>query len=349
MVYTASDLNNLPEPVYDLGHFASFELFSPVVDETLWFFKDLLGMVETHREGNSVYLRGWEDPYGHSLKITERDTPGMGFAGWRTTSKAALDRRVKAIEATGLGKGWVEGEVGMGPAYEFVTPDGALQRINWEVEYYKAPPIDQTRLINRPQRRPLNGVPIRKLDHLNIFAKDVTADKEFAAEALGFKLSEHIMIGDMEAGAWMRLHHRTHDVAFTKDATGEGGRLHHVAFFYGNSRHLEDAADVLKDFGLELEAGPARHGISQAQFLYVFEPGGNRIELVGEANYTIEDPSWEPVTWSLDTLDSAIIWIGSPLPPEFDTYGTPNHIPTNYRTPNGYIASEVATLFGHGK
>ena len=83
--------------------------------------------------------------------------------------------------------------------------------------------------------------------------------------------------------------------------------------------------------------------------MYVFEPGGNRIELVGEANYTIEDPSWEPVTWSLDTLDSAIIWIGSPLPPEFDTYGTPNHIPTNYRTPNGYIASEVATLFGHGK
>jgi catechol 2,3-dioxygenase len=146
----------------------------------------------------------------------------------------------------------------------------------------------------------------------------------------------------------MRLQTRSHDVAFTRDAAGQGGRLHHVAFSYGNTQHLEDACDVLTDHGLELEAGPARHAISQAQFVYVFEPGGNRIELVGVAGYDVTDPSWEPVTWAQDDLDRAIIWYGAPLPKEFDTYGTPHSGPTNYRTPNRYIATEAALLLGSG-
>jgi catechol 2,3-dioxygenase len=345
---TIRDLENAPEPIFDVAQFSSFELFSPRVDETLWFFKDLLGMIETERVGNSVYLRGWEDPYKHTLKITDRDTPGMGYAGWRSTSKQALDRRVKAIEATGLGRGWVDGECGVGPAYEFALPDGNVQRLNWDVEYYR-PPTEQTSvLLNRVQRRPLTGVPIKNLDHLNMMSGNVTANKQFCADVLGFKLSEHIVMSDnVEAGAWMRLQNRSHDVAFTKDAaTPDGGRLHHVAFLYGNSQHLNDACDVLTDHGLELEAGPARHGISQAEFLYVLEPGGNRIELVGQPGYLVHDPSFEPITWAQDTLDSAIIWYGSPLPQEFDTYGTPNPGPTSYRTPNRYIAAEMQLLHG---
>ena len=86
-----------PEPMFEVAEFSSFELFSPVVDETVWFFRDLLGMIETHRDGKSVYLRGYDDPYKHTLKITERKDAGMGFAGWRAFSAQALERRVKAI------------------------------------------------------------------------------------------------------------------------------------------------------------------------------------------------------------------------------------------------------------
>ena len=341
------------EPIYDIAEFSSIELFSPDVDGTLWFFKDLLGMIETGRSGDSVFLRSWGDPYGHSLKVTYRKHGGMGFAGWRSTSKQALDRRVKAIKETGRGRGWVDGEVGVGDSFEFTLPDGSVQRIHWDVDYYRAPDDQRGVLMNRPQSRPLTGVPVESLDHLNMLAKNVTHNKDYFAELLGFKLTEHILFeGNVEAGAWMRTNTRSHDVAFTKDASGRGGRLHHVAFLYGNSQHLEDACDVLTDRGLELEAGPARHGISRAQFLYVFEPGGNRIELVGVPGYHIKDPSWEPVRWEQNTLDSAIIWYGSPLPKEFDTYGTPNYDPTEYRTgsrhpqahANDYIAAEAAML-----
>jgi len=34
--------------------------------------------------------------------------------------------------------------------------------------------LNKTRLLNRPQRRPLRGVPVRRIDHVNLLASDVT-------------------------------------------------------------------------------------------------------------------------------------------------------------------------------
>jgi catechol 2,3-dioxygenase len=103
-----------------------------------------------------------------------------------------------------------------------------------------------------------------------------------------------------------------------------GGRLHHIAYWYGYPQHLMDIADVLVENGIEIEAGPGKHGISQAYFMYVFEPGGNRVELFGDNGYLIFDPDWEPVTWREENLDKGIIWYGSPLPAEYFMYGTPD-------------------------
>lgn len=68
---------------------------------------------------------------------------------------------------------------------------------------------------------------------------------------------------------------------------------------------------------------PGKHGISQAAFLYVIEPGGNRVELFGDAGYLIFDPAWKPITWREKDLEKGIIWCGGSLPAEFFTYGTP--------------------------
>lgn len=333
------------EPIFDIAELSAFELFSPNVDETVWFFRDLLGMIETGRSGSSVYLRGWQDPYKHSLKVTERRTPGMGAAVWRASSAKALRRRVAAIEATGLGRGWVKPEGGTGEAYEFTTPDGSIMRLHWDVEYFRVPITDRSILLNRAQRRPLHGVPVRGLDHLNILSRNVAENRRFMCEQLGFKLSEQIIGHDgTELGAWVRTLTRSHDLAMVKDMAADGGRLHHVAFLYGNTQHLSDFCDVATDHGIEMEAGPAVHAVSQAQFVYVLEPGGNRIELVGELGYTITDPSWTPVVWEQDALDNAIIFYGSELPAEFDTYGTPHPGPTHYRTPNRYVAAEASVM-----
>lgn len=312
------------EPIQDVAQLAHVEILTPRPDETLWFFKDLLALEETERAGQSVYLRAYEDFYHHTLKVTEAPEPGMGHCAWRTVSPQALERRVEAIEATGLGRGWIDGDEGHGPAYRFETPDGHSMEILWEVEYYEAPEEMKTELLNRPQKRPLRGVPVRRLDHVNLMAQDVTPNKEFLMDTLGFRLREHVVLDDGgEAGAWLSVSPLVHEIAVMGDQTGSRGRLHHICYWYGIPQHNMDLADVFSDYDVKIEAGPGKHGISQAWFMYVFEPGGNRVELFGDAGYLIFDPDWRPVTWTEATLNKGIIWYGSPLPSEYFLYGTP--------------------------
>jgi catechol 2,3-dioxygenase len=312
------------EPLFETAQLAHVELLTPKPDQTLWFFKELLGLEESGREGQSVYLRAYEDFYHHTLKVTESPQAGLGHVSWRTTSPQALARRARAIEATGLGTGWIDGDQGHGPAYRFIDPDGHKMEILWEVEYYQAPPEKRTELLNRPQKRPLRGVPVRRLDHVNLLASNVTSNRDFMMEQLGFRLREHVMLDNgTEAAAWLSVSSVVHEVAFMGDRTGSKGRLHHVCYWYGYPQHLADISDVFTENGIRIEAGPGKHGISQAYFMYVFEPGGNRIELFGDAGYLIFDPAWKPVTWREKDLDKGIIWFGSPLPAEYFLYGTP--------------------------
>jgi len=166
---------------------------------------------------------------------------------------------------------------------------------------------------------------VRRLDHVNFLASSVTPNREFMAEQLGFRLREHVVLDDgTELADWTSVSALVHEVAFMADQTGSKGRLHHVCYWYGYPQHLSDLSDILTESGIKIEAGPGKHGISQANFLYVIEPGGNRIELFGDAGYLIFDPAWRPVTWQAKDMEKGIIWFGSPLPSEFFLYGTPH-------------------------
>ncbi len=53
------------EPKFDLAQLAHVEIFTPKVEETLWFFKELLGLEETgaeRRVGLPSGLRGFLPP-----------------------------------------------------------------------------------------------------------------------------------------------------------------------------------------------------------------------------------------------------------------------------------------------
>ena len=314
----------MPRHIHDVAQIAHVELLTPKPQESLDFFCNLLGMQITSRDGQSVYLRGYEDFYHHSLKLTEAAEPGLGHVGWRMTCAEALAERVPLIEATGLGVGWLEESVGHGRAYRFKSPAGHTMELFWEVEYFQCPESQTSKLVNRPQARPLQGVPVRRLDHVNLMCNDVTANKKFFEDALTFKTRENIIMDDgTEMGAWLSVSILAHEVALMKDMTGHEGRFHHVAFWYGVPQHLADAAEILVEDGIFIEAGPGKHGITQAAFMYVYEPGGNRVELFGDAGYLILDPDWQTVTWRESDLATGVVVYGSKLPDSFFVYGTP--------------------------
>jgi catechol 2,3-dioxygenase len=309
----------------DTAQLISVALYSPKPDETVQFFHEMLGMEISHREGQSVYLRAYEDFYQYSLKITERDQPGLEEITWRAKSPDALNRIVNGLKDTGAGIGWTENDYAHGSAYKFTTPDGHQMKMLWELDYFAAPDEMRSKLRNRPSKRPLRGVPVRRIDHVNLAVSDVTSHRNFLIDNLGFKLREELIAPDgTMAGSWLSMSSNTHEIALLRDSVGN--RLHHVTFWYGIPQHLMDIADIFTERDIIIEAGPAKHGISQAYFLYVFEPGGNRIELYGDSGYMIFDPNWQPVTWNLSNevdRKKAIVWVGAQLPDSMFSYATP--------------------------
>src|ERR1700688_3208066 len=140
------------EPNYDVAHLGHVELLTPKPEVSLRFFKDVLGLTESGRKGESVYLRGWDDYERHTLKLTASKTSGMGHMAFRAKSQQALERRVAALKGSGYEIGWTEGDLGHGPAFAFHDPDGHKVEIYYETERYEAPPELRPALKNQATR-----------------------------------------------------------------------------------------------------------------------------------------------------------------------------------------------------
>src|SRR5262249_43888121 len=198
----------------------------------------------------------------------------------RERSRQAHGRRVAAFEGPGLGYGWHAGDLDHGAAYRFRDPDGHMLELYYETEWYEAPAHLTPALKNQAQRFPARGVNVRRLDHFNCLAVDVKANRLFFERSLGLRLTEQIVFDDgTEAGMWMTCTNKTYDFAFTRDHSGTPGRFHHVTYAVDSREDVLRAADIFLESGVHIETGPHKHAVQQTFFLYVYEPGGNRVEV----------------------------------------------------------------------
>ena len=88
-----------PEPVMDVAHLGHLELLTPKAEESLRFFVDVMGMTESGRRGDSVYLRGWDDyerypsssppraPPASAMRPSARAARRRSSAGWRRCAR----------------------------------------------------------------------------------------------------------------------------------------------------------------------------------------------------------------------------------------------------------------------
>jgi catechol 2,3 dioxygenase len=313
----------MAESVRDLAHIGHAELLTPKPEESLSFFVDVLGMEPEASEGQSVFLRGYGDYQRYSLKLTESEQAGLGHTAYRAWSEEALQRRATAIEASGLGTGWIDGDLGHGPAYTFTDPDGHAMEAYFETEKYEPPEELRPALRNQPQRYLGRGAAVKRLDHVNLLAEDVRPNRRFAEEVLGMRLYERIELDDgTESGAWLSFTIAAHELIYVADALGARGRLHHLAFWVDTREEVLRAADLFLDSDLvEIEFAPSKHAIAQGFFLYGIEPGGNRIE-VTTGGYLMYDPDPEPVVWTEAERARGQAW-GVETVASFHTYGTP--------------------------
>jgi len=313
----------MTEPCFDVAHLGHVELLTDKFEESLDFFVNVYGLTEAGREGDSVYLRAWDDYEFHSLKLTASNTTGMAHCAYRTSSQAALDRRVAVIEKMGLGIGWTDGDLGHGRSYRFNSPDGHVFELYWDTHKYQPPEAERPALKNVAQRFHGRGAAPRRIDHFNLLATDVSKIRDFMVEALGSRVTEMIQLDNGRVGGcWFTVNNKGYDMACTEDHSGTRGRFHHLTYAADHRDDILRAADVFLENGVFIETGPHRHAIQGTFFLYVYEPAGNRIEIANAGARLVLDPDWQTIVWTEAERKKGQAW-GLKTIESFHTHGTP--------------------------
>jgi len=290
-----------------IAQLAHVEIITPRPEQSVTFFKNVLGLEESARAGQSVYFRGWGEFAHHSLQLTEGSAPAVTHTGWRTEGPKELETAVKRLEADSCGIGWQKPVVGHGAAYRFHSPGGHLHEVFWESERYVPPAEMAPTVPTRPQRYITRGVGARRIDHVTLSTDDCIRDAKWFQSVLGFRFMEFAVLDqtNLAVTAFVSSTAMSHNLGLVRDAvnrtgklSGVRGRTNHVAFWLDSREDVLRAADIYREAGLDVEYGPGKHGVGENLFLYVREPGGMRIELFS-GGYMLHDPDIFPFEWKV--------------------------------------------------
>ena len=280
-----------------ISQLAHVEVLTPMPEESLRFYTDVLGLEESGRDGQSGYLRGWGERFHHSLQLTESGQAGLGHIAWRAQGPEQLDTAVARVEKAGAGEGWADSSTGQGATFRYRGPGGHLHELFWEVERYAAPAGLESPFPNRPQRFVPRGIAARQIDHVTVATADPGADAEWYRDTLGHRFMEYTVIPDRPdwvVFAMTTVCERAHDMGLVWDPSPVPGRLNHLAYWVDSREELLRAADVLLNQDIAIEFGPGKHGMGEQDYLYFREPSGVRIEL-NTGGYRNYEPDYATV------------------------------------------------------
>jgi catechol 2,3-dioxygenase len=156
-----------------------------------------------------------------------------------------------------------------------------------------------------------------RLDHFNQVTPDVPKAVDYM-EKLGFRVTEDIQDSEGTVyAAWMRRKPTVHDTAMTG---GDGPRMHHVAFATHEKHNILAICDKLGALRLSdsIERGPGRHGVSNAFYLYLRDPGRPPRSRSTPRTTTPATRTTRVVTWDVHD-NQRRDWWGNPVVPSWYT------------------------------
>ncbi|WP_070121339.1 3,4-dihydroxyphenylacetate 2,3-dioxygenase [Bacillus marinisedimentorum] len=271
------------------------------------FYVDGLGLIVTESDDRHLYLRALEDANHHCLVLTKGEQASLNHISYRVSADEDLDELDKMFSKLGVAKKWIKPgeERGQGRALRIQDPGGLPVEFFYEMDKAE-------RML---QKFHLQGnTKIKRIDHANCLITDINTLYDWYADNLGFRTSEYTVTGYGEGermwAAWMHRKPSVHDLALISE---KGPRFHHVGFWMDDAKSILDACDHLAaaGFSANIERTPGRHGTSNAFFVYVRDPDGNRLELY-TGDYFTNDPDWDPVKWHLDDPQRATFWGAAP-------------------------------------
>lgn len=280
------------------------------------FYCDLLGLIVFDEGSDALWLRAPAEFDVWSLKLTQDTEPGLLAFGFRVESEECLDELAALHERLALPIAWRQAgaEPGRGRMLRVHTPGGHVVDYEHGVDEVPAHGTRGPQLPMRHTHR-RRGVGLARLDHVNVRVATLPEALAYWQGELGFSASERQIDdrGEVQR-AWLRRAPFSHDMAIGRD-TRIG--FHHLAYTLRDTGAVIAAADLLSDAGLSvIEYGPGRHGITDACFLYVRDPDGNRIELY--AGDYVRDLDRPPIDWTLQQYETTgLLWWGHQPPASF--------------------------------
>jgi hypothetical protein len=189
---------------------------------------------------------------------------------------------------------------GLGEVYLFTDPDGHELGLYWDVEWYRPTTTDRPALKNQAAAYPGRGrerAPARPRQLPD--RRRAEANRGLPARRAGRAVHRADRQGRRQPAGHLVRRSATRP---TTSSTPRTGPAPAAACTTSPSpptpARRSSAADVCLDAGVHIETGPHKHAIQQTFFLYVWEPGGNRIEICNAGARLVLAPDWQTISWT---------------------------------------------------
>lgn len=276
----------------------------PDIELATAYYSEVVGLIETAREPEQVYMKCWDEHQHHSVILRYAPTYGLDRFGFKVEHLSDLDELAARVEAAGIPTERYEASElgpGSGATVQFEGPSGHTTELVWGMAQ-----VGNLLPLTNPPPEPqgLVGIHPPRLDHIFLMCEDVDGTTDFYTEVLGFRLTEQILADDgHQLVTFLERTHTPHDIAFV---TGPNGAFHHMAFWLDDWNEVRKAADICSYHGIPIDAGPTRHGATRGHGLYFFDPAGNRNEVYTGGYWA--DPDRTPVTWTEAEMGRAVFY-----------------------------------------
>ena len=253
------------------------------LDRAVHFYRDVLGLVETGRDGSGrVYFKAWDERDHNSVVLRQADSAGIDHLAFKVRDRATLEKLEGDLRSWGAPCERVPaGEMlATGPRVRFEVPSG--HRIELYAEKEPAPHPGQLSNPRPWTEAAEHGIAPIRMDHALLYGPRVNDNLALFTELLGFYLTEYVTLpdGETKGALWLSCSIKAHDIAFVEHE--EPGKLHHVSFLLESWEKILRAADIMSMNKVPVEIGPTRHGITRGMTIYGFDPSGNRFERPAE-------------------------------------------------------------------
>jgi catechol 2,3-dioxygenase-like lactoylglutathione lyase family enzyme len=273
------------------------------VDAAVGFYERYIGLVETERDGDGVYLSCGEQHHDLILRHAATGEPGFDHVALEVAPHS-LEHAVERAVAHGARHPRAVHEPGVREAVLLEAPGGFRMKL-----------ICGLQLRTRP-RPTASGLPRPiAFSHVNLAAPDMDAVCDFFEEGLGMRRSDWLGAKEDPFLTWFHCDLKGaphHGIAMFR--TPDPG-LHHLSFEYADVQQLGDRADdYVANAGRRLVWGMGRHGTGGSAFVYFEDPAGVMVELGQGMIRCGDDARWDgPRVWSMDDPDGVDLW-GSSIP-----------------------------------